>query len=738
MASLKKNFLPFKNTMINNTSCNTLSNSPNKLFDSDSSYESDGSSYAYNIHRDSNLNYLEATLDNLGAYEKDTQHKKRQNVIDSVEQLLQDWVAKYMGNIPTKNNNSVLAKILPFGSYFLKAHCSNADIDVVCMCCNAVNKTQFFTSFKDILSTASGCTQIHPIPDALFPVIKIKFCGIHMDLSFAQYPSPTIPTCFKRNTPIPWSDELLEAFDEYSRRSLQGRRECEKILELVPNVEKFRYVLRCIKIWAKRRGVYKNVMGYPGGFSYSVMVAAACRMLPQDASPQQIINHFFTVYQEWMWPTPVSLTPIPHRDIAKFYRYCMPVLGPLNPHINTTHTVSLSNFWALQKEMHRAKSILDQGNQEFNSNCDSIDWQEFFRSSEFFFEYDYYIRINVCSANQKAHVTWRSFTESRIRYFMQALERSYQFEMQLFPEPIHHQSHQIEEMRKYSCPIHSMCQCGTMTSKPKFSTSFFLGVNYDGTEYLEDMLRPCVEYFTSKFCRLPFKSKDMFCPTVSLEKQQDLSSSLTQFQVLLDNSESNRQHQQPHNNNRSSDQSQEDIPVSVTPKSDTESEISSGMESVTADIANSTDSNKDDEESLNSNSTSNSASNSTADSDKNEKEVGIWIPAWKKRLERDDKEQGSAEHSMPVSWAKKKKKRRRGEFRPSASNKGKLKSSNNQYRSPRRKRRKQKGSLRSRYSDTIDDHSSSSSSSGDGNQYYSNHSNHIKHKNNHVHRKAAP
>ena len=77
----------------------------------------------------------------------------------------------------------------------------------------------------------------------------------------------------------------------------------------------FRIALRAIKLWAKAQGLYSNVLGYLGGFSWAVLVAKACVDMHQNQpnggyDATAVIHHFFHLFAHWQWPRPVTLVEI--------------------------------------------------------------------------------------------------------------------------------------------------------------------------------------------------------------------------------------------------------------------------------------------------------------------------------------------------------------------------------------------------------------------------------------------
>jgi poly(A) polymerase len=97
--------------------------------------------------------------------------------------------------------------------------------------------------------------------------------------------------------------------DQRCIRSLNGTRVADELLSLVPHVNTFRTVLRCIKLWATKRAIYSNVVGFLGGVAWAILVARICQLYP-NACASTVVSKFFRIVAQWNWPSPVILKAI--------------------------------------------------------------------------------------------------------------------------------------------------------------------------------------------------------------------------------------------------------------------------------------------------------------------------------------------------------------------------------------------------------------------------------------------
>ena len=197
------------------------------------------------------------------------------------------------------------------------------------------------------------------------PLIKFYYNTIQIDLLFARLSYSRLPEHLDLT-----ADEILRNLDVESVLSINGCRVADQTLKLVPNVENFRICLRAIKIWAKRRGTYNNMMGYLGGVHLSLLVARTCQLYPNSA-PSRLFSRFFKFYEKWVWPKPIVLRQVdyggplsmkvwnPHTKI-KDRAHLMPILTPAYPCNNATHNVSKSTLYLMKSEFSRGSRLLSE------------------------------------------------------------------------------------------------------------------------------------------------------------------------------------------------------------------------------------------------------------------------------------------------------------------------------------------------------------------------------------------
>lgn len=200
-----------------------------------------------------------------------------------------------------------------------------SDIDTLVVAPKHVLIDDFFSDFPTILermASEGAIEKMTPVPDAFVPIIKLELSGISIDLIFARLVIPAIPMNLDLK-----NNDYLRGLDEREVRSLNGTRVTDEILELVPQQKTFRLALRAIKLWAQSewvlsasplynltgdflgRAIYSNIVGFPGGVAWAMLVARVCQLYPQ-ATGSVIVGKFFRIMNKWNWPQPVLLKQI--------------------------------------------------------------------------------------------------------------------------------------------------------------------------------------------------------------------------------------------------------------------------------------------------------------------------------------------------------------------------------------------------------------------------------------------
>ncbi|XP_059174336.1 poly(A) polymerase type 3-like [Physella acuta] len=359
-------------------------------------------------------------------FESDAELNHRLEVLAKVNDLMRDWikdVSRQKNNIPENLVDTFGGKVFTFGSYRMGVHTQGADIDTLCVAPRHVERSDFFKSFFELLKSQPEVKDLRAVEEAYVPAIIVEFDGIELDMVFARLALPTIPEDINLR-----DEALLKNLDEKSVRSLNGIRVTDEILHLVPNQENFRMTLRAIKLWAKKKGIYSNALGYLGGVSWAMLVARVCQLYPK-AAPATIVHRFFLVFSKWDWPSPVLLKPLDTENKLGFTVWdsrinasdrfhLMPVITPAYPQQNSTKNVSQSTRTIIMDEFSEGLNVVThiyEGREE---------WSRLFERSDFFHKYKHYIVVKASAEEEDHYLEWKGYVESKIRLLVGNLERN--------------------------------------------------------------------------------------------------------------------------------------------------------------------------------------------------------------------------------------------------------------------------------------------------------------------------
>jgi len=366
---------------------------------------------------------LEEALKPHGCFESEEELNHRMDVLSRLNDLVRKWIREtsIAKNMPESMADNVGGKIFAYGSYRLGVHNKGADIDTLCVAPRHILREDYFSSFLDMLRVQDEVTDLRPVPDAFVPVIKLCFDGIDIDLVFARLALKEVDDQQDLSDPM-----LLKNLDPKCVRSLNGCRVTDEILKQVPNVEHFRLTLRCIKLWAKKHGIYSNVMGFLGGVSWAMLVARVCQLYP-NAAPSTLLQKFFLVFLKWQWPQPVLLKkpedfglgfPVwdPRYNVADRF-HVMPIITPAYPQQNSTFNVSNSTLKVMQAEFQSSLTVCEE------ILAGKATWEKIFEPPNFFCKYRHFIVLEASSSSEEDQLTWEGLVESKVRHLVANLER---------------------------------------------------------------------------------------------------------------------------------------------------------------------------------------------------------------------------------------------------------------------------------------------------------------------------
>lgn len=261
--------------------------------------------------------------------------KSRRKALHLLETIVCDWTAlKHSESFSDDATPVVMPALKTFGSYCLRVHRLDSDIDVLCLFGNNVTRGDFFSSFVEFLEKDDRISKLLSIKHAFTPIVKFYLNGIYIDLLFGNVSDPAKLIAFhqrRKSFSLSTVDEGIDepdqeeykiddsdliGMDEAGVRSLNGVRVTQFIEENISTLDSYRICLATIKEWAVQNGIYSNMLGFLGGINFAILLAKVCIDNPDSEAwpPTALLKLFFRTYALWEWPKPVMLTNTLQRD----------------------------------------------------------------------------------------------------------------------------------------------------------------------------------------------------------------------------------------------------------------------------------------------------------------------------------------------------------------------------------------------------------------------------------------
>jgi poly(A) polymerase len=362
-------------------------------------------------------------------FESPSDTQKRYKVLESLQTICDEFVRRVAQEKEPKNDmliKNARGKVFTYGSFRLGVFGPGSDIDTLVVAPKYVTRDDYFKHFPDLLITMApkgSITDLAVVTDAFVPIIKFEYSGISIDLIFSRIIQKQLAPDFQDLK----DSGLLRGLDEAELRSLNGTRVTDEIMNLVPEQSTFKLALRAIKLWAQRRAVYANIMGFPGGVAWAMLVARVCQLYPKAAT-SVIVNKFFLIIGQWRWPQPVLLKPIENGPLGvrvwnpKLYKgdsfHLMPIITPAYPSMCATFNITRSSMTIINRELQRGLEISE------SIMVGKRPWSDLFVKHTFFVSgYKYYVSVISASKTKEAHKIWSGYVESKVRMLVQKLEQ---------------------------------------------------------------------------------------------------------------------------------------------------------------------------------------------------------------------------------------------------------------------------------------------------------------------------
>ncbi|KAM3144743.1 hypothetical protein pb186bvf_003052 [Paramecium bursaria] len=329
----------------------------------------------------------------------DEQTKKiREIVIQELKQLLSDWLIQ---------QDEQQFEVHVFGSHRLGLNHKYADIDMIMVAQRIERETHFFAILPQWLEANPNITNLYIVQEAMVPVIRFKYQGIHIDLIFSQVIS--------FSNPISSSSTV----DDKSLRSINGLKVSDYFHQKATSVSN-QIHQTTQNMGFQQRNLQWNYGIFGRNFITDISIENSstvsqilCLLPTRQNMPIMIENSTEDVWKSF--------------NETQQHKAVMTVYTPIYPQINSTHNVSAQTLLVIQDALIAGFNTIQKiKNKE-------LTWQDLYKKFMFFEHYSYFFQIKALSRTQKDLVQWKGHIESRLRKLNKLFESQTAIQVHLYP-----------------------------------------------------------------------------------------------------------------------------------------------------------------------------------------------------------------------------------------------------------------------------------------------------------------
>lgn len=339
--------------------------------------------------------------------------------IRRIECIIVTLVSGVIGVPPSDS----LVRIFKFGSFRFGGFVYGSDFDLLCLVPEPIDTRLLIESLRQPLETLEKAYDVVTVPD--FSMISFKLGSLEFDLLFTNYIGIGLPEPFNIN--LMNNDKFFKRGTEM--RGVNGFRNTEALLARIPqdSLQKFSSILKIVKVWAKKRGIYHNSMGFLGGMAVATLSANIILSNLEVDSLDELLILFFKTYANWDWENkPIDLTGEMHAKISD--QYLMKIYNFVGEASCITYPVTVSTLRVMREEFNRAFKIISLLQDSNFSAKEVLDL--LFLDSDFFLRFPKYLQMTFSHLDFNYLYTAKSFIEPKLRSLIGDLE-----EMQMFVAP---------------------------------------------------------------------------------------------------------------------------------------------------------------------------------------------------------------------------------------------------------------------------------------------------------------